>query len=311
MERVLITGASGLLGSNLVLELSRRFEIAATYYQHPLHLDDCEMIPMNITQANEAWAIIRRVEPHVVIHCAAETRVDYCEEYPDEAFRTNVAGTQNLAKATAHIGAKFVYISTDSVFDGQIGMYNEEASPNPPNVYARTKLAGEQVVKQHVVNHLIVRTNIYGWNARPKFSLAEWILDRLDHGQIVPGFADVYFSPILVNDLAEILVHMINADLQGVYHAGASEHCSKLDFAGVLCKMFDRDVSLVRPANSGEAGFKAPRPKDTSLDVSKITQVLGRAMPGIVDGLSRFRRLLEDGYVSRLRSGFTQEEVAP
>ena len=312
MERALITGVSGLLGSNLVLALSKCFEIAATYHQHPLHLNMCETMPMDITQAEETQAIIRRIKPHVVIHCAAETRVDYCEENPEEAFWVNVEGTQNLARATAHVGAKLLFISTDSIFDGQKGMYNEMATPNPLNIYARTKLAGEHVVRQHGVDHLIVRTNIYGWNAGPKFSLAEWVLDRLDHGQIVPGFADIYFSPILVNDLAEVIVNMINAELRGIYHVGASERCSKLDFAIMLCKVFDRDAALVQLANSDEAGFRARRPQDTSLDVEKITQVLNKPMPGIIGGIWRFRRLFEDGYLRRLRSGLIQdEEVTP
>ncbi len=310
MERVLITGVSGLLGSNLALVLSDCFEIIGTYHQHPLSLNNCEIVSMDIAQADKTWAIIRQVEPHVVIHCAAETRVDYCEEHPEEAFRVNVEGTENVAKGAAHVGAKFVYVSTDSVFDGREGMYSEVSSPNPLNVYARTKLAGEGVLKQHVMDHLIVRTNIYGWNARPKFSLAEWILDRLDHGQTVPGFADIHFSPILANDLAEILVDMIRAGLWGIYHVGARERCSKLAFARMLCRVFDRDMVLIQPANSNEAGFKARRPKDTSFDVKKVTQVLGKPMPGIMDGLSRFRQLFEDGYVSRLRCGFTQEEVA-
>ena len=266
---------------------------------------------MDVTQPDQVWAVMTQSRPHVVIHCAAETRVDYCEEHPEEAFRVNVEGTGNVAKGTAHVEAKFVYISTDSVFDGLVGMYNEMAGPNPLNIYARTKLAGEQMVKRQVMDHLIVRTNIYGWNARPKFSLAEWILDRLDHGQTVPGFADIYFSPILVNDLAVILVDMINADVRGIYHVGASERCSKLDFARMLCKVFGKDVALVQSAKSDAAGFKARRPKDISLDVRKVTQVLGRPMPGILDGLSRFRRLLEDGHVSGLRSGFTQKEVTP
>lgn len=303
MKQILITGASGLLGSNLVLMLNQHFEIAATFHQHPLRLDNCEIISMDITRANESWVIIHRLDPHAVIHCAAETRVDYCEKHPEEAFRVNVEGTENIAKAAANVRAKFVYISTDSVFDGQVGMYNEMADPNPLNVYARTKLAGEQVVRRFVNNHLIVRTNIYGWNVRPKLSLAEWILDRLVHSRTIPGFTDIYFSPILVNDLAEVLANMINADLRGIYHVGASERCSKLAFARMLCKVFDRDIVLVQPTNLDEASFKACRPKDTSLDVKKITQVLGKPMPGIMDGLCCFRRLLEDGYVSRLRSG--------
>lgn len=311
MERLLITGSSGLLGSNLVLHLSQRFQTIATYRGHRLKHDTCDNVQMDITHSDETWSVICQWKPQLVIHCAAETRVDYCEEYPEEAYRTNVLGTECLARAVASIGAKLLYISTDSVFDGKVGMYTEEAIPHPLNVYAHTKLAGEQVVMRHVADYLIVRTNIYGWNARPEFSLAEWILDCLDAGKEVPGFADIHFSPILVNDLVEVLAKMIDTDLRGIYHVGASERNTKLSFARMLCQVFDRDMALIRPAHSDEIGLKACRPKDTSLDVKKVTNILGRPMPKIIDGLWRFRQLREEGYVVRLRSSFSQEEATP
>ena len=264
---------------------------------------------MDITQAEETWEIVRRLEPQIVIHCAANTQVDYCEEHPEETIQVNVEGTNNVAKGAAYVGAKFIYISTDSVFDGQQVGYSEDTKPSPLNIYARSKLLGEEAIHTHIADPLIVRTNIYGWNALPKHCLAEWVWDRLVHGQIVSGIADIYFSPILVNDLADVLVAMLDADLRGVYHVGASDSCSKFEFARMLCKVFGGNIALVQHTKSAEVDFKANRPQDTSLNVRKVTRTLGRAMPRIMDGLERFRRLHEAGYVSQLRSGVAREEV--
>jgi len=307
-KRVLITGGSGLLGSNLTLTLSDRFEVVATHNQHPFYFGTTKTIEMDITKGNEAYEIIKELEPNVLIHCAGETRVDYCEDHPEEAFQLNVKGTENLVRAVSHFKAKFVYISTDSVFDGLQGMYTEEGFPNPLNVYGKTKLAGEHVVRKLAKDHLIARTNIFGWNPGPKPSLAEWVLRCLEKGQIVPGFSDIYFSPILTTDLAEILAEMIISDLGGLYHIASSERCSKFDFARMISRVFEKNDALVERAFSEGAGLKAPRPKDASLNVRKVTEALGKPMPGVMEGILRFRRQLEDGYVTKLFSGSTYKE---
>lgn len=306
---MLITGVSGLLGSNLAFNLSDRFEIAGTYHSNPMRFNGYECFPMDLKRADETWSIIRRVKPQMVIHCAAQTGVDYCEEQPEEAFRVNVEGTESLAKAAAHAGSKFVYISTDSIFDGETGGYREDAKPGPVNVYAESKLLGERATQSYAEDHLIIRTNIYGWNVRPKLSLAEWILDGLENGRQVPAFSDIYFSPILVNDLAEVLAEMVAADLTGIYHVAAADRCTKFDFARMVCQTFEKDPELVCSAGSEEVGLKALRPKDTSLDVTKVSKVLGKSMPTVSDGIRRFRLLKENGYVDRLRATLTQGEV--
>jgi dTDP-4-dehydrorhamnose reductase len=308
VKRFLITGGSGLLGCNLALTLSERIDIVATYFQHPLYFENVEMIKMDIANAKETYEAIEKYKPNVLIHCAGETRVDYCEDHPDEAFRINVKGTENLVRAVSLLKAKFVYISTDSIFDGLQGMYAEEGIPNPINAYAKTKLTGEEVVQKFANDYLIVRTNIYGWNPGTKLSLAEWVLRRLEKGHMVPSFSDIYFSPILTTDLAEILAEMIISDLGGLYHVASSERCSKFDFARMICRVFEKNDGLVQEAFSEEAGLVALRPKDTSLDVRKVTKALGRPMPGIMEGLRRFRRQFEDGYVTKLFSGSTYKE---
>ena len=129
------------------------------------------------------------------MHCAAATNVDWCEDNPKQAEAINVQATADLAEIAAALNARFVYISTDSVFDGKRGDYAETDEPAPLNVYARSKLAGEQETLRLNAAAIVVRVSIYGWNAQKKESLAEWVLRRLEEGSDVPGFTDVFFTP--------------------------------------------------------------------------------------------------------------------
>ncbi len=148
---------------------------------------------------------------------------------------------------------------------------------------------------------LIIRTNIYGWNMQEKQSLAEWVLGRLERGEPVSGFRDVHFSPILVNDLADILLKMMKVNLSGTYHVGGRRRCSKYQFGRHLASVFGHDGGLIQPVSVSESQLAAPRPKDTSLDVAKVSQTLGLPMPKVIGGLRRFKLLRDTGYVARLR----------
>ena len=294
----------------MIFTMRDRFKVAGTYHLNPIDFDGVDVQRMNITSLDGVRRFISTFVPDIIIHCAAETRVDHCEEHPEEAFRVNVEGAVNLVRSGVQVGAKMIYISTDAVFEGDQGGYREEDRTHPINIYAQTKLAGEQAVQEYCNNYLILRTNIYGWNVRPKLSLAEWILDRLEKSdQKVPAFGDIFFAPMLVNHLAQIIEQMIQADLRGLFHIGARDKCSKLDFARMICQVFDKQVESILPSSSEVMHFKACRPKDTSLDVSKVTNTLGEKMPSVIDGLTDFRKLLENGYVARLRSRSTGEET--
>jgi dTDP-4-dehydrorhamnose reductase len=150
-------------------------------------------------------------------------------------------------------------------------------------------LAEKEVLAAHP-DSIIVRVTFYGWsNLRHKPSLAEWILNQLKHGLDVPGFTDVFFCPILANDLAGILLEMHDRELSGVYHVVGSEKISKYEFAVRLAKLFGFDPARVLRSSIDAAKLGAPRPKDTSLDCNKISEALGRSMPDVDAGLRRFK----------------------
>ena len=299
-----MTGCNGLLGATLVHRAAGLYEVVATSRATPTSVQGGVVrIRMDITDASEVWAVVQRISPDVIVHCAAETRVDYCEEYPDRAEAVNVTGTSNVAQAGESVGAVVVYISSDSVFDGRSGGYSETDKPSPVNVYSKSKLQGEQEVQQRCSDHLILRSNMFGWNMLPKESIAEWMLANLRNGRPFSAFQDVFFSPLVVNDLARLLFEMYEGDIRGLYHLGAHDHISKHQFALKIADLFQLDGGLVLPSKVACASLKARRPRATFLNVSAGVGALGHEMPSVGEELRLFLALENSGYVAELKSG--------
>ncbi len=299
---ILVTGASGLLGSNIIMYIQRESEdVAAIFNSKPIFFKNIQCVKADLTNEDKIKEIIHSLEPDHIIHCAALTDVDRCEQYPSDAFKLNVDATRYIAEAAYEINASLFYISTDSVFDGKKGNYTESDSPKPVNTYAKSKLQGESEIMKVDAEYCIARTNIFGWNLQEKFSFSEWILNRLETKQIVPAFCDVTYSPLLVNDLAVIIRDMIKNNSTGLYHIGSTESCNKFEFACKLADLFDLDKSLIHPVVVNDISLIAKRPKNMSLNTTKISIELKRKMPDIISGLKKFKLLRESGYVQDLK----------
>lgn len=289
----LITGASGLLGGSIILraiQLQRR--VVGVSRRNPLGLPYVRCLDLKDFDATRK--IVLDFRPSAIIHCAAMTDVDYCESHPDETHENNVRTSAFLAQLAAEVDAQFMQISTDSVFDGHRGNYSETDTPLPLNVYARTKLLAEQEVARAHPGALIVRVNFYGLNRHGRKGLAQWILDQLSRGETLQGFTDVFFCPLLVTDLAEILLTIQDLELAGIYHVVGSERISKFEFARRLATAFGFGPDQVIPSSIADANLRATRPQDTSLRTGKISMALGRSMPDVISGIQRFRDLNEE-----------------
>lgn len=300
--RLLVTGASGLLGACVVLEQSPRFSIVAAFHEHPLVPGPYELLPLDITQPDAVLAAFQQARPDLVVHTAALTNVDLCEERPADAERINVQGASAVAAAAEAVGAALIHMSTDYVFDGMTGRYTEEDPPHPLGVYARTKRAGEEAVLARCPGATVVRTTLYGWNGRAKQSFAERVLEGVSGGRPVTAFTDMYWSPTLANDLADALVRLIERPMPGIFHVAGRERCSRYEFACAVATAFSHDPALVCTGRLAEASLKAPRPPDASLDVSKYERTFGVTLPTLAEGLARFRRLRDAGYPARVTS---------
>ena len=302
MSKILITGGSGLLGSNIAKSATSKFDIYATYNKNKVGMNAILFFQIDLTK-KEQLVKIEQIKPDFIFHCAALTNLDYCEDHPKEAYNQNVLSSINIAEIAKKIGAYLIHISTDSVFDGTKGDYNEDDTPNPINMYGRTKLEAEQKVLSIQPHACIVRTNIYGWNKRDKFSLAEWMLNKLTNNEELPALKDIYFSPILVNDLAELLFKLQEKKYEGIIHIAGSETSSKLDFAYRIAEVFDLDKSLIKPVSIHELGLKSPRGANLSLNVSKAEKILNERLPKVKEGLKKMEKIREEGYVEELKYG--------
>ena len=300
---LVVTGASGLLGASVLrsaVELG--WETVGFCHQHVIRDPTIQVASLDLTDDSATRRLLFDLRPDAIVHCAAATNVDWCEDNPKQAEAINVQASAVLAEIASALNARFVYVSTDSVFDGKRGNYVETDEAAPLNVYARSKLAGERETLRRNKAAIVVRVSIYGWNAQNKDSLAEWVLRRLEGGKHVPGFTDVFFTPILVNDLVPVLFAMLQHELSGLYHVAGSEGISKFEFARRVATAFGFDPARVTPCQVKDMRLRAARPLDVSLNTEKVRIALGRSMPDVDSGLCGFRELRSRQYPQQLKT---------
>ena len=304
--KILITGASGLLGLNLALEASgARYHGQHTVFgvvnSQALQTKAFTVIPCNLLAPGAVERLLDQTQPDWVIHCAALANLDACEADPALASELNTEVPRRLAQYVSRGGARLVHISTDSVFDGLRGNYTETDAPNPRGVYSRTKLAGELAVAEADPSAIIARVVLYGWSMGGKRSLAEFFFNNLSAGRQVMGFTDVFFCPLLANDLGHMLIAMLEKRLSGLYHVVSSEHLSKYDFGLCIAQRFGLDASLIKPVSVEDADLKAVRSPNLTLCVDKLSKDLGTPPPGIDSGIENFYQLYMYGYAQHLK----------
>jgi dTDP-4-dehydrorhamnose reductase len=287
LERILVTGASGLLGRPLVTILSKKHEVIPTHHAHTIQPNS---LRINVDDRDMVFKTLRDFRPAVVVHAAAETNVDKCETNKELAWRINAEGTRNVAQACVRIGAKLIYISTDYVFDGNRGFYIEEDKPNPINYYGFSKLKGEEFVEQAGCHFVIARTSVlYGWHPR-KLNFATWVIDSLKNGRAITVADDHYNSPTLADILAVMVLETVEKDLTGIYHMAGGARVSRYEFAVQIADVFGLDKTLVARVRMNDLKmWVAKRPRDSSLCTDKTRRETGIRPPLLGEALEMMR----------------------
>tara|TARA_B100001750_G_scaffold245798_1_gene266328 strand:+ start:1426 stop:2292 length:867 start_codon:yes stop_codon:yes gene_type:complete len=276
MKKILITGAFGQLGTSLCKVLSNESILAAGRVIISTKKYKC--IELDITNQRKVAEIIRNYKPDIIIHLAAMTDVDGCEKTPEIAFDVNVKATENLLTS---FKGKFIYISTDYVFDGEKGPYFEDDKVNPMSVYGKTKLYGENLVQQSDIDWVILRSNIiFSYSDRTKASFVNWVVDSLKKRQMITVVNDQWNNPTWTNDLAKVISKIIEKDINGLYHYGGRDYLNRLEFAKMIASTFGLDGSLIKPITTSELNWLAQRPLKSGLYTNKIELDLGiEALP--------------------------------
>lgn len=280
--KVLVTGVNGQLGYELVKELNNKG------YTDILAVDKDEM---DITNKDMVNKVIKNYHPDVIFHCAAWTAVDKAEDEKEACYNVNVNGTKYISEAAKEIDAKMFYISTDYVFDGtKEGLYEIDDEVNPKSVYGETKYEGEQLVRQNVLKHFIVRISwVFGINGN---NFIKTMLKLAETRNELTVVADQFGSPTYTVDLAKLLVEMSETEKYGTYHANNEGYCNWAEFAEYIFKVNNKEVN-VKHITSEEYPQKAYRPRNSKLSKQSLDENGFNRLPSWEDAVERYSKELK------------------
>ena len=287
MKRVMITGASGQLGKALhnYLQNNRQYEIFLTGFSN----SEGNMARLDLADEAAVDAYIDKLKPDIIINCAAMTAVDLCESEQEKAFRINALGPKYLAQAAAKSGAKLVHISTDYVFDGRLDRpYTEEDIPNPINVYGKSKLAGEEYVRQICSRHFILRV---AWLYGEGKNFVKTMLNLARNNNVIRVVADQFGSPTSAYEVAKVISFLLETEKYGVYHASCEGFTSWYDFAVAIFEEAGIEAEL-EPIPTSEYPTPAKRPAYSVLDNKALRERHGYIMPDWRDALHDYMSML-------------------
>jgi dTDP-4-dehydrorhamnose reductase len=270
--RVLITGATGLLGSSLSLALEQQ---GVTVVRHGRRTGD---VRADLTQRQAVEQLLNGVAPDAIVNLAALTNVDQCESQPSEAYRSNTLTIVNLASVIRRlrVAPYLIQISTDQVYDGP-GPHAED-SVTIRNYYAMSKYAGELAASG--VPSTILRTNFFGPSVRPdRTSFSDWIVGALRRREVVRVFEDVFFTPLSLQRLAALICLALERRVPGTFNLGSREGMSKAEFCFTLAEVLGLPATSLVRTDSSTAGLRATRPKDMRMDCSSFSRFFGVELP--------------------------------
>ncbi len=276
LKKVLITGSNGQLGKALNQQLkdNKNFQVINT-----------DVDELDITKFSEVNEFVKKINPNIIINCAAHTAVDICEKQKDKAYRINAVGPKNLSVTAKEIGAVIVQVSTDYVFDGKkIGKYTESDRANPQSVYGQTKWEGEEFVRKTNEKHFIVRT---AWLYGDGKNFVRTMLQLAENSAEIRVVEDQVGTPTSAKEVAKVIMKLVETENYGTYHATCEGQCSWADFSEEIFRLSRKDIHVKR-ITSEEYKTAAKRPQNSVLDNKNLREKIGYSMQGWEDALEEF-----------------------
>jgi len=274
--RILITGVTGQIGSLLAMSLSKKHEIIAGVRVPKRFNGNYKTVRLDLNDFDTIKESIEEVRPDLIIHLASLTSTAFCEKNQELCEKINVEATAVLTTLSLSVGSRMVYLSTDLVFDGKKGNYNESDRPNPRSVYAKSKLEGEEAVKSIQPDSLIARTAIViGKGLYNNGGFAGWVIDSLKNGQRINLFTNQFRSHFFINDSIYALTLLLEKEESGLFHLSGGNRESRYDFAVSLAKNLNLDDSLIKPFEIENDSSTLKLRGDCSLDNAKLVKATG------------------------------------
>ena len=280
-KKLFILGIGGLTGYTLVKLAKNDFEIYGSYNLRNPKFDFVEEFKLDISDTSRVKEILSKIKPDAVINTCATSNVDYCENHQDEAKKINIDFVEKLREITKSIDTKLVHLSSDSVFDGtKKSPYKEDDVPKPINYYGYTKMIGEKLVLENK-NNLVIRASVlYGWlpktlsqlisSSMKPTNFGQWLINKLNSNEMIKIVTDEYSSPILADDFARSILHLINGNYSGIFHSAPPIQITRYDFCVKLAEFLGINSKLIEPVTTEELGRNVTTGFNKCLDSSKI-----------------------------------------
>lgn len=293
--KILVTGANGLLGQKLceLLQTKADIELVATARRANMLAQGKGVFEnLDICDDAQVTEVFERHRPDVIINCAAMTLVDKCELEQEACWKANVEAVENMVAACAVIGARFIQVSTDFIFDGGHGPLTEEDEPSPVNFYGVSKLAAEKIVMKSRVRWCILRTVlVYGVvGDMSRSNIVLWVKESLEQGKEIKVVNDQFRTPTLAEDLAMACYLAAVKNATGIYNVSGKDLITPYDIAIRTATYFDLDRSLIRPVDSTIFRQPARRPLRTGFIIEKARKELGYEPHSFDEGLAIIAR---------------------
>jgi len=289
-KKVLITGGSGLLGSNWALSIRERYDVTLLLHKRKILIDDVNTEVVLLDSLENCISIISQHNPDIIIHTAGLTSVEECEKNKKLAKNNNVDLAKNIAIVCNKLNVKLVHISTDHLFSGKNKNVTEKEALEPVNYYGKTKAEAEIEVQNRCKNALIIRTNFFGWGAKYRQSFSDSILEKLRANHSIGLFKDIFFTPILISELVIVVHKLINCKAKGVFNVVGNERLSKYEFGEKIAKHFNLNLGLINGISINDKLELMKRPRDMSLSNDNVIELLQYRIPSIDEQLKIFEK---------------------
>ena len=284
IKKILVTGSAGLIGTQIVKDLlDNHKQVYSCYNKTKPELGI--ITHLDLTKKDDIVNTMNRIKPDVVIHLGAMTDVELCETETELAKKINTDATEILALESEKYNTFFVYMSTDYVFDGKVGMKKENDKTNPINFYGKSKLDGERVFKKITTPNVIVRTSTpFGLHSK-KISFPIWVKKNLELEKEISVVVNQYTSPSYVPNISKMIIEIIERKITGIIHLAGATKISRYDFAVQISKIINVNKQFLKLTKMNQMDWKAQRPADSSLSVSKANKILKNKPEKIEDSL--------------------------
>lgn len=280
MQKALVVGSTGLLGSRISRVLSDDYEVTCTHNKNS-PLPGFQSFNLDLTNFDEIEKFFARNEFDLVINCAGLTSVEACEIRPEAAWQLNATLPYHLAVLSKKFDARFIHVSTDHFQSDLNKPRDEKVAVWPINAYGYTKMAGEKFVLQFNESATVLRTNFFGLTINGSHSLLDFLVSKLSNNEEIVGFEDVHFSPLSVMTLVSAISEIAKKDLPGLINAAGSETISKFEFARLVADLTNGNQTLVSAGSVSTLGGAVPRPNFLALDGTKLAKFLEIKLPSI------------------------------